>query len=701
VEDPARDAACAPAATAPGSFPSERGSAIIGRNAVPHDPEGLPSLPRGTFASLLVALVLFPAIESPAAEDPWIGWQATRSRITTINLDGSAPKVVLDSPRRRYSAPEWTPDGAALIVNGGGQLWRLPASGGAPAPIPIDMAIRLDINHAISPDGRTVAFTYGAIWKVPAVGGRPTRATTAGVNWMHAWSPDGKRLVYASDRGNGLDLFAIDPDGRAEVRLTTDPHVDDTPQYSPDGRWIYFLSDRAGTRDIWRIPAAGAGSNDARAEQITGDDRHDTSPHPSPDGQWLIYLSYPPRTTGNAVDRDVLLRRVPLGGRPGRASPQDIARFVGGHGTLGARPFSRDGKRLVYGSFEPPPPTIRIVLHTAPDRTPPAGASHRLTQIADAAERFLLGEMKRWKYPPAVSRLFRRNPDGTVEVTRVKGDRPASELFHENSGFAEEAIGKAERQSRIEGEGHIWWVFVYAGDRPERFNVWRGFGSALDGGSAAVNYDTIPGEIRPDLGLEVGFNSQYYLKGTVHELGHALGLPHTGPDPSLGLGNSLMGPNVDVYIARKQPHADRVYLTESSAAMLWKHPVFSGTAKDRQRQPSVKLVEYKPTYGRANDRIALAGKLVSDMPAHSVIVFDDRGQPADDYWLRSHVARIAPDGTFRVAIDRPARAAGHFRILFCFDNGAVTGDGAGVAFGDRGAIQKTYQYRDGRYRFGD
>jgi hypothetical protein len=228
----------------------------------------------------------------------------------------------------------------------------------------------------------------------------------------------------------------------------------------------------------------------------------------------------------------------------------------------------------------------------------------------------------------------------------------------------------------------------------------EGFGCARDGGSAVVNYDTIPGEIRPDLGLEMGFNSAYFLKGTVHELGHAFGLSHLGPDTSLNLGNSLMGANVSVYVERKHSNADQVYLTEASAAILWKHPVFSGTVKDRQRQPSVKLVDYRPAYSRASNRITLAGKLVSDTPAHSVVVIDDRGEPGDEYWFGSHVARIAPDGTFRVAIDHPARAEGRFRILFCFDNGIVTGDGAGVVADDRGEIRKTYRFRDGSYRFG-
>ena len=556
-------------------------------------------MPHGSSASPFAALILLFATVSLADEAPWIGLEATRSRITIVDLDGSSPKVVLDSPRR-FAAPEWTPDGSALIVNGGGKLWRLPASGGAPSPIPVGLSSWIDINHAVSPDGKRIALTSSPIWTVPIEGGEASRVTTGPGNYVHAWSPDGQRLAFSSDRGKGLDLFSIAPDGTSELRLTNSPRRDDVAQYSPDGRWIYFLSDRSGNWDVWRIPTSGAGSNDAKAERITTDDREDAAPRVSPDGKWLIYLSYAPRTVFNALDRDALIRRISIPDeRAAPAKPEDIARVVGGHGTLGARPFSPDGKRFAYASFEPPPPTIRIILFTASDRTPPASVPHRLTQIADAAERFLFSEMKRWNYPPAVSRLFRRNRDGTVEVTYVKGDRPASDPFYAKAECDAEAREKAKRQLLIDGEGHVWWTFVYIGDRPQRFSNLGGTGCSRDGGSAVVNYDTILGEIRPDLGLAMGFNAEYFLKGTVHELGHALGLSHLGPDSSLNLGNSLMGPNMSVYVERKKPHADQVYLNEASAAILWKHPIFSGTAKDRQRQPSVKLADYRPAYNRS------------------------------------------------------------------------------------------------------
>ena len=654
------------------------------------------------FALMLNAVVALTATESPAPDDSWIGLEATRSRITVIGVDGSSPKVVFDSPRR-YAAPDWMPDGTGLIVNGAGKLWRVPANGGTPTLISTGSVPWIDINHAVSPDGKSLVFTAGPVWKVPVAGGEPTRVIPNAGNYVHGWSPDGKWLAFSSNRGNGLDLFSMSPEGGSERKLTSSPRLDDAAQYSPDGRFIYFLSDRGGTGDIWRIPAAGGGTADSKAEQMTSDDREDAAPRPSPDGKWLFYLSYPPRTNLNAMDRDVLIRGLPLAsGRPGRAKSMDIARIVGGHGTFGARPFSPDGRRLVYASFESPPPTIRLILFSASDRTPPKDVPHRLTQIADAAERFFFSEMNRWKYPPAVSRLFRRNRDGTVEITYVKGDRAAADPYYATAACDAEAKDKAKRQLRLEGDGHIFWTFVYVGDRPQRFSDWKGSGCARDGGACVVNYDTVPGELRPDLGLNEGFNSEYFLKGTIHELGHALGLPHIGPDPALKMGNSLMGPNQSVYIERKQPNPDRVYLTEASAAILWKHPIFSATTKDRQRQPtSVKLVDYKPAYSRTSNRITLSGKLISDMHAHSVVVFDDRGNAKDVYWYRSYVARIAADGTFRVAIDQPARADGQFRIFFCFENGSFTGDGAGVVFTDEGEIRKNYHFRNGSYRFAD
>ena len=57
---------------------------------------------------------------------------------------------------------------------------------------------------------------------------------------------------------------------------------------------------------------------------------------------------------------------------------------------------------LVFSCFQAfaEKPSVRIILFTPSDRDAPGGAQHRLTQIADAADRFFFTEMNRWGYPP-------------------------------------------------------------------------------------------------------------------------------------------------------------------------------------------------------------------------------------------------------------------------------------------------------------
>jgi Tol biopolymer transport system component len=112
-----------------------------------------------------------------------------------------------------------------------------------------------------------------------------------------AWSPDGRRIVYASMpsrcRGSGCqsDLYAIDRDGRNRVRLTRTPQDESAPHWSPDGRWIaYTRSVEAGgvlrgrpQSRVWVMGADGSGQR-----QLTDDPGF--APDWAPDGNRLLYL---------------------------------------------------------------------------------------------------------------------------------------------------------------------------------------------------------------------------------------------------------------------------------------------------------------------------------------------------------------------------------------------------------------------------
>ncbi len=163
-----------------------------------------------------------------------------------------------------------------------------------------------------------------------------------------------------------------------------------------------------------------------------------------------------------------------------------------------------------------------------------------------------------------------------------------------------------------------------------------------------------------------------------------------------------MGPNKDAYVARKYSKPDQVYLTGASAAMLWRHPLLAGTTADRYFRPEgVRLVAFKPTYSRSADRITIVGKVASRPLPHSVILRDDLGRPRDDYWHRGHAARVDPDGSFKLAIERPAKVAGRYEVVFAFPNGMTTGDGLDYESGTRGAVAKSYRFQNGGFQFGD
>ncbi len=124
---------------------------------------------------------------------------------------------------------------------------------------------RDDSNPQYSPDGRRIAFASnrsGAweIWVCNRDGSGPVRLTNfgTGVSAWPSWSPDGKRITFNSNGiGKGTyQLFTLSAQGRPAHQLTTEPGDNSSPSWSTDG-WIYFQSDRDGEMQIWKIPETG------------------------------------------------------------------------------------------------------------------------------------------------------------------------------------------------------------------------------------------------------------------------------------------------------------------------------------------------------------------------------------------------------------------------------------------------------------
>ncbi len=282
------------------------------------------------------------------------------SHICVWDADGNNERVVYSTPEH-FEAPNWSPDGDYLLLNSRGKLWRLPLAGESSEPVQVPTGNVTNVNndHGISPDGSLFVVSAGPMFTLPASGGEPRRVTQNTPSYFHGWSPDGQTFAYCAQRNGIFNLYAIPVTGGDEVRLTFGTGPDDGPDYSPDGKWIYFNSSRTGRGRIWRIPADGAGPDDARAEQITNDDDYeDWFPHPSPDGRWLVFLSYPKGTPGHPPNKNVVLRRMPLPGDMGEPGEiRELVHLFGGQGTINVNSWSPDSQRFAYVryGFEPEP----------------------------------------------------------------------------------------------------------------------------------------------------------------------------------------------------------------------------------------------------------------------------------------------------------------------------------------------------------
>jgi len=257
-----------------------------------------------------------------------------RSRIHVLDVDTGEDRIVHESSEVLYEAPNWALDGAALILNGDGHLFRLDVEGGRPLRIDLGDLAPLNNDHVLDPDGVQITQDDGLL------------------HFLHGVSPDGATLLYTGVQrtadGSWMppNLFALPASGGESVQLTDDEFPDDGPEHSPDGTWIYFNSERArtapGQAQLFRMRPDGTG-----AEQLTDDERVNWFPHLSPDGERLAHISFPPGTEGHPADLAVILRL----SAPDGSGQRDLVHLDGGQGTINVNSWAPDSRRLAYVDY--------------------------------------------------------------------------------------------------------------------------------------------------------------------------------------------------------------------------------------------------------------------------------------------------------------------------------------------------------------
>ncbi len=150
----------------------------------------------------------------------------------------------------------------------------------------------IEKSPAWSPDGRRIAFSsdrdgHFEIYVMNADGSKVIRLTnTPGFSRQPTWSPDNQRIAFASDKDGNWEIYSMNADGSNINRLTNHWSYDWEPAWSPDGQHIAFTSDRDGSSQIYSMNSDGS-----QITRLTKDPADSTSAAWSPDGKKIAYVS--------------------------------------------------------------------------------------------------------------------------------------------------------------------------------------------------------------------------------------------------------------------------------------------------------------------------------------------------------------------------------------------------------------------------
>ena len=139
----------------------------------------------------------------------------------------------------------------------------------------------------------------------PASGGK-TRLDSGGDAIMPNWSPNGRRIAFWSVADGKLPHIAtIAADGGDRQAIAESEFSDWNPVWSPDGKYIYFASDRGGNMNFWRVPVdETTGKMTGEPESVPTPSRYGRHISMSRDGRTIAYVRYESQSNIQSLEFD-------------------------------------------------------------------------------------------------------------------------------------------------------------------------------------------------------------------------------------------------------------------------------------------------------------------------------------------------------------------------------------------------------------
>jgi len=142
--------------------------------------------------------------------------------IYIADYDGANPRRITNTTTLNIT-PVWAPDGQAIVYT------------------------------SYRPSGSSGFSTYQDLvvsWLYKGLRDEPTHGSPSNQNYLPAWSPDGSKIAFTSNRDGNPEIYVMNRDGSNLRRMTNNPSIDVTPTWSPNGNQIAWVSDRTGSPKI-------------------------------------------------------------------------------------------------------------------------------------------------------------------------------------------------------------------------------------------------------------------------------------------------------------------------------------------------------------------------------------------------------------------------------------------------------------------
>jgi Tol biopolymer transport system component/DNA-binding winged helix-turn-helix (wHTH) protein len=281
--------------------------------------------------------------------------QRTESIWSVPPLGGTARKII-DSA----SNPNWSADGRELVFERGAEIWTALADGSQQRRVegipPVDM-ILADRTPSFSPDGSTIAFfqpeagPLGDFWVIPTVGGEPRRLTfDVAAGRSPVWTPDGKYIVFSSQRGGSTTLWKVPALGGTPEPVLIGAGEDTDPDITLDGKHLLYTHRRVGFTLTVLDPSTG------KSREIVQHNDVLSAPSFSGDGERISFFSH-------ESDGEIHLFTVPTAG--GKKT-----RVTWGKGERNTFPqWSADNAALYFYQSNPTVSFRKILLGAAESST--------------------------------------------------------------------------------------------------------------------------------------------------------------------------------------------------------------------------------------------------------------------------------------------------------------------------------------------